>query len=165
VSDDDVARVVPEPPRFLHKRSHHGYTDRLDLAMHAEPEAVPREDQALITARVHRTEREAQVLHWSERRARVEREIDWLYSQRFQRDISKPLRTLRRQLDRIDKQITGRTDAVSYTTKARQGRLPRPRCLGATSARVGGGGRTARRFRQRRGGTGGKKPRNQTPSL
>jgi hypothetical protein len=111
----DEPRVVPEPPRFLHKRSHHGYTDRLDLAMHQEPEAVPRDDQVLITARVHRTERQVQIAEWEERRVRVLREIDWLYSQRFQQDVSKPLRVLRRQLDRIDRAIAPRAqhDVVS----------------------------------------------------
>jgi hypothetical protein len=96
---------MADAPRLLHRRSQYGYTDRPEYAMHAEPEAVPAEDQEWITSRSHRTEREAQVLHWRERRANIEREVDWLYSQRFDRDVSKPLRTLRRQLDRLDKLI------------------------------------------------------------
>jgi hypothetical protein len=73
--------------RLLHKRSQRGYTDRLDRAMFDEPEAVSREEQEWITARVHRSEREAQILEWNTRRLRIVREIDWLYSQRLHRDV------------------------------------------------------------------------------
>jgi hypothetical protein len=97
--------VKHDAPRLLHRNSTHGYTDDPALALHLEPEAVPAETQEWITARVHRSEREAQLLHWRERRAVIEHEITWLYSQQFQRDISKSLRVLRRQLDRIDKLI------------------------------------------------------------
>ena len=38
-------------------------------------------------------------------RAVIERQIDWLYGQRFARDVTKQLRFLRRQLDAIEKRI------------------------------------------------------------
>jgi hypothetical protein len=100
--------ALPDSPRLLHRRSQHGYTDRLDLALSHEPEAISADDQAFLTARAHRAERQVQLREWEERRAAIAREIDWLHSQRFERDVSKTLRVLRRQLDRVDKQITGR---------------------------------------------------------
>jgi hypothetical protein len=91
--------------RLLHRHPHRGYTDDPAKAAFAEPEAVSATDQEWIAYRAHRAEREAKLLRWHEHRGRIEREIDWLYSQRFARDVSKSLRTLRRQLDYIDKRI------------------------------------------------------------
>jgi hypothetical protein len=92
--------------RLLHRHSPHGYTDRPEKALRAEPEAVSAEDQTWIVYRAHRAERDAQLLHFRERRALIEKQIDWLYSQRFARDVSKQLRFLRRQLDAIEKRIS-----------------------------------------------------------
>jgi len=75
--------------------------------MRDEPEAISLADQLALTARSRRTERERQLAEWNERRAAIQREIDWLHSQRFQVDVSKSLRTLRRQLARLDRQIAG----------------------------------------------------------
>jgi hypothetical protein len=99
-------RTRRDPVRLLHRHSPHGYTDRPEKALHFEPEAVSAEDQTWIVYRAHRAERDAQLLRFRERRARIEREIDWLYSQRFARDVSKQLRFLRRQLDAIEKRIS-----------------------------------------------------------
>ena len=73
--------------------------------MHAEPEAVAESDQEWIAFHAHRAERDAQLLHWRERRAVIEKQIEWAYSQRFARDVGKHLRFLRRQLDAIGKRI------------------------------------------------------------
>jgi hypothetical protein len=89
----------------LHRHSPHGYTDRPEKALRSEPEAVSAADQQWIAHHAHRAERDAQLLHWRERRARIEREIEWLHSQRFARDVAKSLRTLRRQLDYIEQRI------------------------------------------------------------
>jgi len=75
--------------------------------MRDEPEAISLADQLALAARARRTEHERQLGEWNERRAAIQREIDWLHSQRFQVDVSKSLRTLRRQLARLDKQIAG----------------------------------------------------------
>jgi hypothetical protein len=99
--------VTREPVRLLARRPERGYVEDPAKALAREPEAVSVEEQDFITARVHRTERQAQLAEWERRRATVLREIDWLYSQRFQRDVSRPLRTLRRTLDRIDRAIAG----------------------------------------------------------
>ena len=84
-----------------------GYTDELDRALRDEPEAVPVEYQALLTARSRRDARLAQLAEWELRRKSIQREIDWLHSQRFQADVNKSLRVLRRQLSRLDKLIAG----------------------------------------------------------
>jgi hypothetical protein len=99
--------VPADPPRLLHRHSAHGYTDDPARAMFGEPEAVPADVQAQITAAARRSEHDAMVAGWLERRAAIEREIDWLYSQRLRRDVSSSLRALHRQLDRIEQRITG----------------------------------------------------------
>jgi hypothetical protein len=75
--------------------------------MRDEPEAVSVSDQAMLAARAHRTARERQLDEWTTRRASIQREIDWLHSQRFQQDVSRSLRVLRRQLARLDRLIAG----------------------------------------------------------
>lgn len=84
-----------------------GYTDEPSRALRDEPEAVPADYQQLLSARSRRTARQVQLAEWEQRRAAIQREVDWLHSQRFQRDVSKSLRVLRRQLARLDKLIAG----------------------------------------------------------
>ncbi|MGZ6564461.1 MAG: hypothetical protein ACXVH3_32350 [Solirubrobacteraceae bacterium] len=96
---------MPDSPRLLHRRSQYGYTSDPDRAMFQEAEAVGRDDQALITERAHRSAREAQLVEWREHRAEIERRLGWLYSQRFQRNVTTQVRALQRQLDRIDERI------------------------------------------------------------
>ena len=96
---------MPDAPRLLHRHSHHGYTNDPARALFAEPEAVSRDAQEHITAAAHRVERQAQIAEWTARRAEIERQVSWLYSQRLRRDVGAQLVQLRRQLDRIDKKI------------------------------------------------------------
>lgn len=94
-----------DQPRLLHRKSQFGYTDDPSKAVFAEPEAVSREDQELLTTRAHRAAQQAQVAEWMVHRAEIERRIAWLYSQRFQRDVSAQLRQLTKQLERLDQKI------------------------------------------------------------
>lgn len=48
--------------------------------MVGEPEAAPTEHQEWITYRAHRTDHFARLVQWRDRRAAIQREIDWLYS-------------------------------------------------------------------------------------
>jgi hypothetical protein len=89
------------------RRSQYGYTDKPELALFSEPEAVSREDQMWLTERARRTAHQAQVQEWAERRSNIAREIDWLYSQRFRRDVMAQLHQLQKQLERIDAKIAG----------------------------------------------------------
>lgn len=105
---------VPDAPRLLHRDSTYphptlgtGYTDRPDQAVFDEPEAISVQEQELLTARVRRQERQAQLAEWEQRRAAIEREIDWLHSQRFRHDVTRALRGLRRQLAWIDRAVGG----------------------------------------------------------
>jgi len=98
-------RIKREEVRLLHRQPHRGYTEDPARAAFAEPEAVSAEDQEWIALQAHRAERDAQLLRFRERRARIEREIDWLYSQRYARDVTRQLRFLRRQLDYIEQRI------------------------------------------------------------
>jgi hypothetical protein len=94
-----------DAPRLLAARSQYGYTDRLDRALHHESEAVPAEVQTELTARAQRTAAERTRQEWEVRRASIQRELDWLHSQRFQRDVRSTVRALERQLDRMDKHL------------------------------------------------------------
>jgi hypothetical protein len=98
-------RTQRDTIRLLHRYPARNYTDDLSKAAFAEPEAVSATDQEWIAHYAHRAERDAQLLHWRERRALIEKQIDWLHSQRFARDVSKQLRFLRRQLDAIERRI------------------------------------------------------------
>jgi hypothetical protein len=104
--------VLTDAPRLLARNSTRehatlgvGYTDEPARAMRGEPEAVSVDEQALLVARSHRNAEQEQQREWEERRAAIQREIDWLHSQRFRNDVSKQLRALRRQLARLDRQI------------------------------------------------------------
>jgi tripartite-type tricarboxylate transporter receptor subunit TctC len=98
---------VPDAPRLLHRHSPHGYTDQLAHSLFQEPEAVSADDQQRLTAAAHQAAKDAQVSEWQERRARIQREFDWLYSQRFRRDVRSQLRAVQRQLERLDQRIAG----------------------------------------------------------
>jgi hypothetical protein len=47
-----------DAPRLLAQRSEHGYTDRLDLALHDEPEAIRADEQEQQTQAAHRRDRQ-----------------------------------------------------------------------------------------------------------
>ena len=98
---------MPDAPRLLHRHSQYAYTTDPARAVHHEPEAVPAEVQAHITAAAHRAAHDAQVEQWTERRSNIVREINWLYSQRLRCDVSAQLLQLRKQVERIDKKIAG----------------------------------------------------------
>jgi hypothetical protein len=102
LSSEDVVETL----RLLHARSQYGYTDRPDLALRSEPEAISQEAQDALAARSQRAARDAQLEEWRERRGAVARELQWLYSQRLRRDVRTQLRAVQRQLDRLDRKLT-----------------------------------------------------------
>jgi hypothetical protein len=60
----------------------------------------------VITARVERTARQAQLAEWTERRAVIACELEWLYSQRLRPDVREQVRGMQCQLDGLDRRIT-----------------------------------------------------------
>ena len=42
---------------------------------------------------------------WTQSRDRLEREVAWLYSRRFERDVTTQIRALQRQVDRLDERL------------------------------------------------------------
>ena len=96
---------MPDIPRLLHKRSHHGYTTDPAKAMFGEPEAVSADAQRAITAQAHDHAHQLQVAKWIEARADIQRRLDWVWSQRFRRDVQSQVRALERQLQRLDQRI------------------------------------------------------------
>ena len=111
-----LAVSAADEPRLLHRRSQFGYTDRPECAMLAEPEAVSRDEQDWQTARLPphgargATSPVARASGGDRPADRLARDF-----QRFDRDVSKPLRTLRRQLDRT-RQVDRRDAAVLVRT-------------------------------------------------
>jgi hypothetical protein len=101
----DDAVVPADQPRLLHRHSQYGYTDRPERALYREPEAVSVEAQEQLTLSARRAEHAQQVEQWRERRAAIAREVAWLYSQRFRRDVGSSVRALERQLERLDQRI------------------------------------------------------------
>lgn len=91
--------------RLLHRHSQFAYTSDPTRALTDAGEAIPADTQAEQTARAHRTQRQTQLDEWQRRRAVIQREIDWLESQRFKRDVRSELRALQRQVDRLDKRL------------------------------------------------------------
>jgi hypothetical protein len=100
--------TVPDSPRLLHRRSQYGYVSDPERAMFGEPEAVPAEVQEQYSIAAERRARELQLRDWREHRAEIERRFEWVYAQRFQRNVRAQLRTLQYQFDRLDQRITGK---------------------------------------------------------
>ena len=94
-----------DPPRLLARRSQYGYTDDPAFAVISEPEAVSASAQAEITAASQRRERQTIADEWRGRRLVLMREIEWLQSQRFQRDVRSTVRALQRQVDKLDARL------------------------------------------------------------
>jgi hypothetical protein len=101
----DTPRLLARNSTREHPTLGVGYTDEPGRAVRDEPEAISVADQLALAARARQTERERQLDEWTTRRAAIQREIDWLHSQRFQSDVSNATRVLRRQLARLDKLI------------------------------------------------------------
>jgi hypothetical protein len=91
-------------PRLLHRRSELGYTDRPDLAMPHEPEAVSSSEQRRLTAeaRARASEREREA--WRRFRAIVLPELVELNAA-LDRGLTSDLRALARQLERIEQKL------------------------------------------------------------
>ena len=100
-----IAGVPTDPPRFLHRQSQRGYTERLDKAMVAEPEAISLVEQDWQTHQAHQRERQALIATWVARRDEIQRYLDWLMSQRNGHRVERDVRQARRQLARIDQRI------------------------------------------------------------
>ncbi len=94
---------MTEPPRLLHRQF--GYTTNPAQAMRGEPEALTAEQVDDLNVKAARVARDRQADEWRERRARLDRELDWLISQRRERDVTTQVRAVRRQLDRIDQRL------------------------------------------------------------
>jgi DNA-binding FrmR family transcriptional regulator len=101
----DSPRLLARNSTRPHPELGTGYTDRPDLALIGEPEAVSVDEQAMLTARVHRARHEAELRELAEHRAAIQRELDWLHSQRYAKDVRTQIRAVQRQLDRIDQKL------------------------------------------------------------
>lgn len=94
-----------EPTRLLARRSELGYVTHGGRALAGEPESVPVAVQADLTRRAGLIAQDRSRIAWAESQQRMRRELDYLYSQRFQRDVTTQLAALERQLDRLDARL------------------------------------------------------------
>lgn len=91
--------------RLLHRHSAYGYTDRLDRAMHNEPEAVSEEVQWALTSDSHARHREEFKADFVAERARIEAVLDRLSKKPYAGRVRQEIRLLRSSLDRIQKAL------------------------------------------------------------
>ena len=98
-----MSAIADDAPRLLHVRSELGYTDRVDLALVDEPEAVSPDYQSYLTREAARVRHDRDLEVWRSSRLIVADELDRLDATRFERDVSSDLRVLRRTLERIDR--------------------------------------------------------------
>jgi len=89
--------------RFLHRRSEHAYTDRLDKAMHNEPEVVSEDVQAGLTADAHLRQREEILTKVREERAQIEAALKRLESQPWGGRFRNHIAHVRRELERMQR--------------------------------------------------------------
>jgi hypothetical protein len=95
-----------DAPRFLaHSGSRGGdYTSNPARALDCG-EAPSADEQRRITHDAARAARDRDRHDWMQSRDRLRRELDFLYSRRFQLDVSTQLRAPQRQLDRLDQRL------------------------------------------------------------
>lgn len=93
--------MAADPLRLLHRHSAHGYTDRLDKAMHNEPEAVSAETQAQLSSEARQKALGEFKQRLAIERGRIEASLQNLEAhpdaRRFRQDIG----AVRAALDRI----------------------------------------------------------------
>lgn len=73
--------------------------------MRTEPEAISERAYRELELKAAQERAAEQRLEWELHRATITRELGWLYSQRFRKDVRSQVRALERQLTRIDSVI------------------------------------------------------------
>ena len=106
VAERGDSRRAQDPPRLLAARSQFAYTDRLDQAMHDEPEAVSASEQRHLTELGHRRDRERRLAAW-----RTTRSVITAAPTGYQPFADAPtksdLRVLSRVCEKIDRRLAG----------------------------------------------------------
>ena len=106
VCDLTIRRLASEgvddgdEPRYLGMRV--GYVRHAARGMRGEGEAITALEQDQQTRDAQRAASDRDKAEWLESRARLQREIAWLYSRRFQQAVGRQLAALQRQVDRLD---------------------------------------------------------------
>jgi hypothetical protein len=93
-----------DPPRLLAARSQFAYTDRLDQAMHDEPEAVSASEQRHLTDLAHRRDRQRLLDAWKPARSLLMAGIVSFTPNADSRSRS-DLRLIERTMKRIDARL------------------------------------------------------------
>jgi hypothetical protein len=95
------APAFSDEPRFLHRRSEHGYTRAATLAMRSEPEAVDVEVQWLIT----RQAADRELRTWATSRQRLLGEIEHLRAHTHSPHIERAARAFKREIEALDRKL------------------------------------------------------------
>lgn len=103
-----MSQTLREPPRYLARRSEYGYTDRADLALHGEPEAVPAGYQRTLTVRASRAELQRKREEWEAMTLPIRLALRALKASPIGRERESDLRVIARVLDRVDRDLTRR---------------------------------------------------------
>jgi hypothetical protein len=100
-------RARDDRPRLLAARSELGYTDRIDRALHEEPEAVSSRDQQRITLDAQRRDRADRVVAWKAAHVTITTAIATFSSScRIDKRLSSTLRLIERQCAQLDRDVT-----------------------------------------------------------
>jgi hypothetical protein len=99
-----VPDVDADQARYLGRAA--GYVDHPVRGLRGEPQALTADEQDQVTRQAAQVARDRDRETWVEARTDLQRRIDWLYSQRFARDVHVQLAALQRQLDRLDARLS-----------------------------------------------------------
>jgi hypothetical protein len=106
VSDGGEQRAEDDRPRLLAQRSELGYVDRLNAALHHEPEAVSSAYQAKVTLDAQRRDRAQRVGAWHDAHLAIRNAIVVFRATcRVDHALANALRVVERQCVAIERKI------------------------------------------------------------
>ena len=110
----DVVTDV-DPPRLLHRRAGHGYTDRPALALRDEPEAVSEREQERITLGARRAETQRRHAAVNEATAAIGAALDGLLATvGHDRQIAGRARLVRRSVEALGRAVASPANPPGY---------------------------------------------------
>jgi hypothetical protein len=98
-------RQEDETPRFLHRRSEHGYTSDPTRAMRLEPEAVGVADQERQTKEAHERDGRRQADAWKVASDAIKAALEPLRGVRLDRGVVSSIRAINRTREQLDQKL------------------------------------------------------------
>jgi hypothetical protein len=97
--------VSEDAPRFLSRNGFPSYTNDPSRKLAGTDEALTDFELEEVADAAQRRDRARRRDAWQESKAVLERELAWLYSHRFQVDVTTQLRAVERQIMRLDDKL------------------------------------------------------------